>query len=99
MRGRSLDIVKEGKIRKFCPQVTQLTFSAVQAMKRGQQVLYITERAVFSLEAEGLMLRELAPGITLQQLREAMDCPFQVADSILDLNSVEVETPAESHFQ
>ncbi|MEJ8674120.1 acyl CoA:acetate/3-ketoacid CoA transferase [Chromobacterium amazonense] len=88
IRHGALHVRQEGRVRKFCPQVAQLTFSAEQAVERGQQVLYITERAVFSLEREGLMLRELAPGITPQQLRAAMDCPFHISNSLLDMNAV-----------
>ncbi len=63
-----LHIVKEGKIRKFVlGTVEHVTFSGEYAVKRGQQVVYITERCVFSLTADGLELIEIAPGIDLQK--------------------------------
>lgn len=82
-----LSVKREGHIRKFLPHVKQLTFSAAQALQRGQEVLYITERAVFSLEREGLMLREIALGITPAMLRAAMDCPFLLADPLLNMDT------------
>ena len=43
-----------------------LTFSGEYAIERGQRILYITERAVFEIEGDGLRLIEIAPGIDLQ---------------------------------
>jgi propionate CoA-transferase len=37
------------------------------AARRGKQVLYITERCVFRLTADGLELTEIAPGVDLQK--------------------------------
>ena len=61
-----LGIVNEGRVRKFVRRVEQLSFSAAHALAADRQVLYITERAVFRLQKEGLKLIEVAPGIDLQ---------------------------------
>ncbi len=63
----TLRIVQEGKSRKFIEQVEQVTFNGRDAAQRRQSVLFVTERAVFRLTADGLELIEIAPGIDLEQ--------------------------------
>lgn len=58
-----LQIVQEGRIKKFVRQVEQITFSGKRAMEKNQRVLFITERAVFQLFPDGLKLIELTPGV------------------------------------
>lgn len=62
---------------KLVPAVGQITFNGDYARAKGQKVLYITERAVFSMKAEGLTLVEVAPGIDTQT--QVLDrLPFRV---------------------
>jgi propionate CoA-transferase len=60
-------IVKEGRTPKFVERIGQTTFSADYASRMGQEVLYLTERCVFRLEADGLALVEVAPGIDIER--------------------------------
>lgn len=62
-----LRIVKEGKHAKFVKRVQQVCFHGPSALASGQQVFYVTERAVFELTPQGLALREIAPGMDLQR--------------------------------
>lgn len=63
MEGGALLIVREGKHAKFVKRVQQVCFHGPSALARGQQVLFVTERAVFELTPHGLSLVEVAPGI------------------------------------
>ena len=62
-----LKINNEGQITKFVDHVEQITFSGNYAKAAGQPVLYVTERAVFELKPEGVVLTEIAPGIDLER--------------------------------
>jgi acyl CoA:acetate/3-ketoacid CoA transferase len=65
--GGRLQVLQPGAVRKFVNRVERITFAAAYARRTGQEVLYITERAVFKLAAGGLELIELAPGIQLER--------------------------------
>lgn len=62
-----LNIITEGKNKKFIKAVEQITFSGNVARENGKKVTYVTERAVFELRKEGLTLIEIAPGVDLQK--------------------------------
>jgi propionate CoA-transferase len=62
-----LKIVQEGKLKKFMKSVQQKTFSGSYALEKGTEVTYVTERAVFKLTDQGLILTEVAPGIDIQK--------------------------------
>ncbi|MGJ7922014.1 acyl CoA:acetate/3-ketoacid CoA transferase [Neobacillus sp. LXY-4] len=61
-----LEIVKEGKVKKFLKKVQQITFSGEYASKVNQTVIYVTERAVFELIDGKMVLTEIAPGVDLK---------------------------------
>ncbi len=64
--GGRLSITQEGSIKKFVERIRQITFSGKYARSLKQQVLYVTERAVFQLTDQGVSLIEIAPGIDLE---------------------------------
>ncbi|TSA14232.1 acyl CoA:acetate/3-ketoacid CoA transferase [bacterium] len=59
----SIQIIAEGKVSKFVKKVSHVTFSGRRATLQRKRVLYITERCVFELTREGLLLSEVAPGV------------------------------------
>ncbi|MCD8154961.1 MAG: acyl CoA:acetate/3-ketoacid CoA transferase [Clostridiales bacterium] len=66
-----LEILEEGTFRKFVEKVGQITFAG-QYAPENQEVLYVTERAVFKLIDHKMTLIEIAPGIDLQ--KDVLDC-------------------------
>ena len=85
-----LRIVAEGTAKKFVQDVEHRTFSGRYAAERGQAVLYVTERCVFSLTVAGLELIEIAPGIDLERdilaqmaFRPLMKMPLRLMDACI----------------
>lgn len=66
-----LTITEEGRYPKFVHEVPYVSFNADRALRRGQRVLYVTERAVLQRTDAGVELIELAPGADLQ--RDVLD--------------------------
>ncbi len=66
-----LTVLAQGSVKKLVRQVDQITFSGAQALRRRQEVLYLTERASFRLSQQGLEVFEIAPGVDLQ--RDVLD--------------------------
>ncbi|MCL2365741.1 MAG: 3-oxoacid CoA-transferase [Oscillospiraceae bacterium] len=65
--GDGLNIIQDGSEMKYVKKVQQITFSGEYAVKSGQEIMYLSERAVFKLTPDGLMLVEIAPGVDLQK--------------------------------
>ncbi len=66
----------DGKFPKFVDEVDELTFSAKQALARNQEVRYLSDRAVFALSSDGLVLEEHAADSDVDQLLATI--PFRV---------------------
>ncbi len=62
-----IEILKDGTMKKFVKKTQQITFSAKEAIKNKQDILYVTERAVFKLSDKGIVLIEIAPGVDLEK--------------------------------
>ena len=82
-----LTIAREGTVRKFVHRVDQITFSAKYARETGQEVFYVTERAVFLLGKDGLELLEIAPGVDLKRhILDQMDFMPKMAEPLGTIN-------------
>jgi propionate CoA-transferase len=58
-----LRVAKPGKFTKMVDRVEHVTFSGARARDQDQEVLYVTERCVIRLLADGLVATEIMPGI------------------------------------
>ena len=64
--GTSLSIRSAGKVPKLVNRVQHISFSGARAREQRQQVIYVTERAVFELRPDGIELSEVANGVDVQ---------------------------------
>jgi acyl CoA:acetate/3-ketoacid CoA transferase len=79
---------QDGAVEKWVPGVQQLTFNGKYARERGQQVLFVTDRAVFDLSADGILLTEIAPGISLQHhVLARIGFPVRVAPDLKPMDA------------
>ncbi|MBM3524624.1 MAG: acyl CoA:acetate/3-ketoacid CoA transferase, partial [Alphaproteobacteria bacterium] len=69
--GGRLAIRRHGDVTKLVEAVEQITWSGRVAVERGQEAVYVTERAVFRLTREGVALTEVAPGVDMR--RDVLD--------------------------
>ena len=80
-------IRKEGRVKKFIRRVEQITLSGKAAREKGQEVLYVTERAVFRLGKDGLELIEVAPGIDpAKDILPQMEFPVTVPPNVATMD-------------
>lgn len=86
LKDGQMDIAKDGKYRKFYDDVFEISFSAELANSVNKEVIYITERCVFRLGKEGLVLTEIAPGVDLEKdIKEKIPFPLKVADDLKEM--------------
>jgi propionate CoA-transferase len=79
---------QEGRTRKWVPEVQQVTFNGGYARARRQKVMFVTERAVFRLDDDGLVLAEVAPGIDPRRdVLEIIGFEVRVAEPLLPMDA------------
>lgn len=82
-----LQIKRDGSISKFVKNVFKVFFSGRQGIKQGHEILYVTERAVFSLTKDGVSLEEFAPGVDLDKdILAKMDFVPLISPSLKDMD-------------
>lgn len=78
-----LRLTREGRVKKWVPEVEQITFNGDFARARGQKVFFVTERAVFELTEQGIVLIEIAAGIELDRdVRQQIEFEIMVAPDL-----------------
>lgn len=72
---------------KFVNKLQQISYNGEIARKKGQKMHYVTERAVFELRQEGLVLIEIAPGIDLQtQVLDLMEYKPLISENLKEMD-------------
>jgi propionate CoA-transferase len=85
----TLKVDKEGAVRKLVKKATQITYPVTEGVaNRGQEALIVTERAVFRVERDGLVLIEIAQGIDVKsQVLDMMDfAPCRIAEPLVTMD-------------
>lgn len=94
IKNGKLCILQEGKVRKFVNAVNEITYSGPTGAKNGQDVLYVTERAVFKLIENGMELIEIAPGIDLKKdILSHMDFEPKISENLKEMPKCIFEEP------
>ena len=87
IKDNKIIIQNEGENKKFVQKVQQITFSAKNAIKNKQDILYVTERAVFKLTEKGPELIEIAPGIDLEKdILNQMEFKPQISPNLKEMD-------------
>lgn len=76
-------IAREGRVRRFVPDVEQITFNARDGIAAGKEVTYITDRGLFEGTSEGLRLTDVVPGVDIQRdILDQIGFPVAVASDL-----------------
>ena len=71
----------------FINRIKQVSYNGKIAREKGQKMHYVTERAVFELQAEGLTLTEIAPGIDIQtQVLDLMEFTPRISPDLKEMD-------------
>lgn len=78
-----LKILKEGKNKKFVKKVNQITFSSKEGLKRGQVIIFNTDRGVFKMIKGKITLVEIANGVRLKEdIINQIDFPINISKNL-----------------
>ena len=78
-----IKVTKEGNSRKFVNEIEQISFNGEASLKQGKKIIYVTERCVFELVKDGLLLTEIAPGVDLQKdILDQMDFAPMISEDL-----------------
>ncbi len=85
-----VSVENEGKVKKFVEQAEHITYPVQKGViERGQKAKLITERAVFEVKPEGLVLTEVANGIDVR--RDILDqmnfAPARIAEPLAPMDA------------
>jgi propionate CoA-transferase len=84
----SLQILNEGRIRKFVPNVNQVSFNGQQAITKGVEMIFITERVVLRMTTNGLEVSEYAPGIDIDRdVLSQIPFPVHISNDVKPMDS------------
>lgn len=87
--GGSVKIRTEGRFRKFVSQLEQLCYSSQLAQERGQEAIFVTERAVFRLgDDQQLELVEIAPGLDAERdVLRLMEFTPSISSDLIEMDA------------
>lgn len=92
VRRGKLVIEEDGPIVKFVNKVYKVVFNGLQAVNQNKDVRFITERAVFRLTSEGLVLEEVAPGVDIDRdIIGKMEFEPKISPKLREMESVVFE--------
>lgn len=78
-----VSIQTEGRIKRFVPEVDQVTFNGQRAFAEGRSITLVTERGIFVVDRAGFRLTQIAPGVRLDEdIRAQILFPIEVAPDL-----------------
>jgi len=81
-------IKTEGKVKKLKKEVQQISYNGKISAASNQNMLYVTERAVFKLTKDGPMLIEIAKGLDLKKdILDQMEFMPLIADDLKETDT------------
>ena len=80
---KGVEIQQEGRFKKLVKKVQQISYNGKIALANGQNMIYVTERAVFKMTKDGPLLVEIAKGVDLQKdILDQMEFVPLIADQL-----------------